>query len=94
MILIARSAAAIVVMLAMIDLGASTAVAQSKSPADEAAEAAAQALSKIMKALGSVMQSIPQYEAPEIQSNGDIIIRRKNAPPAKPADPPKGQTKT
>jgi hypothetical protein len=54
-------------------------------------------MSRILKALGSVMDSIPQYEAPEVQSNGDIIIRRKNPPPpppAKPAEPPPGQQRT
>lgn len=75
-------------------LGGVSALAQDKSPADEAAEAASQALSRIMKALGSVVQSIPQYEAPEILANGDILIRRKNPPAAKPAEPSRGQTKT
>ena len=32
----------------------------------------------ILKALGLMLQSIPQYETPEILDNGDIIIRRKN----------------
>jgi hypothetical protein len=32
--------------------------------------------------MGLFLQSIPQYEAPEILKNGDIIIRRKNPEPA------------
>lgn len=90
-----RSAAAVLVVFTLADIASLPARAQQKSPADEAAEAASQALSRIMKALGSVMQSIPQYEAPEIQPNGDILIRRKNTPAPKPAEPPpKGQTNT
>ena len=32
----------------------------------------------IFDALDLVLKAIPQYEAPEILENGDIIIRRKN----------------
>lgn len=77
--------------------GGGSALAQDKAPADEARDAAMQAMSRILKALGSVMDSIPQYEMPEVQANGDIIIRRKNPPPpapAKPAEPPPGQQRT
>ncbi len=35
----------------------------------------------ILKALGLILQSIPQYEAPEILDNGDIILRRKHPKP-------------
>ena len=40
----------------------------------------------ILKALGLILQSIPQYEAPEILDNGDIIIRRKNPKPMLPPE--------
>ena len=33
----------------------------------------------IFDALDLVLKAIPQYEAPEILENGDIIIRRKNS---------------
>ena len=32
----------------------------------------------IFEALNLVLKAIPQYEAPEILENGDILIRRKN----------------
>ena len=32
----------------------------------------------IFEALNLVLKTIPQYEAPEILENGDILIRRKN----------------
>lgn len=53
--------------------------------AEDAARAARQALEQIMRALGGVLSNIPQYEAPEILPNGDIIIRR--VPREAPSDP-------
>jgi hypothetical protein len=47
--------------------------------------------------MGLFLQSIPQYEAPEILENGDIIIRRKNPPPEpdqKPETEAPDKTKT
>ena len=40
----------------------------------------------ILRALGLMLQSIPQYETPEILDNGDIIIRRKNPKPTPPPE--------
>ena len=40
----------------------------------------------ILRALGLMLQAIPQYEAPEILDNGDIIIRRKNPQPTPPPE--------
>ena len=42
----------------------------------EAERLAAEALSKMMKALDMLMTTVPRYAAPEILPNGDIIIRR------------------
>ena len=47
-------------------------------------ELATDAMSKMVRALELMIQSIPQYEKPEINENGDIIIRRK-----RPNDPPR-----
>ena len=45
----------------------------------------------ILRALGLMLQAIPQYETPEILDNGDIIIRRKHPksepPPEKDSSP-------
>lgn len=51
-----------------------------------------EAMSKMVRALELMIQSIPQYEKPEITEDGDIIIRRKNpeAMPEKDPDTPKG----
>lgn len=44
----------------------------------------------ILKALGLILQAIPQYETPEILDNGDIIIRRKNPKPMPPPEKDSG----
>ena len=40
-------------------------------------ELAVEGITKLMDALGAFIKSIPQYEAPTMNENGDIIIRRK-----------------
>ncbi len=49
---------------------------------------------QILRAFELFLQAIPQYEAPEILSNGDILIRRvhPNRPPHHPKKPPGGET--
>ena len=49
-------------------------------------ELATDAMSKMVRALELLIQQIPQYEKPEINENGDIIIRRKR-PNATPQEP-------
>ncbi|MEX0582754.1 MAG: hypothetical protein WD185_03710 [Sneathiella sp.] len=39
---------------------------------------AIEGITRLMDALGAFIASIPQYEAPVMNENGDIIIRRKN----------------
>ncbi|MDX1710105.1 MAG: hypothetical protein R3316_03080 [Rhodovibrionaceae bacterium] len=61
-----------------------TALADDSGPAEEdksAEELAREGMEKIMRALEHMMDSIPQYEMPEVTEDGDIIIRRKNPPP-------------
>ncbi len=38
---------------------------------------AREAIEQLMRALELMIESIPQYEMPEINEHGDIIIRRK-----------------
>jgi hypothetical protein len=57
------------------------ALAQSDQGEEESpSELAQEGVDMLMRALRALMQNIPQYEAPEINENGDIIIRRKNPP--------------
>jgi len=61
--------------------GISQSLAQSDEPEAESSnpsEIARDGLEKIMRALGLLIENIPQYEMPELLDNGDIIIRRKN----------------
>lgn len=50
---------------------------------------------KFMRAIELMLMAIPQYEAPEVLENGDIIIRRKRpaAPPPPAEAPPPGKDK-
>ncbi len=53
-----------------------------------AEDLAREAIEQLMRALELMMDSIPQYEMPEINEHGDIIIRRKrHAPREGPKDP-------
>ena len=52
-------------------------VAQERSQRERAEEFARQGMERLMQALDLLIQSIPQYELPVINENGDIIIRRR-----------------
>ena len=56
---------------------------------EEAEEAIRQGAKRILRVLDALISAIPQYEAPEILDNGDIIIRRKrpDLPEAAPGAP-------
>lgn len=47
--------------------------AESQAPSDLAREG----MAKLLQALDTLIQSIPQFEMPAITENGDIILRRK-----------------
>ncbi len=98
----AYMAAALVLMLlgvsSFASIGAASSPAKPAEPAagddlsvqEQAEELAREAMEQLMRALKMFMQSIPQYELPEINENGDIIIRRKRRPegddPGEPDD--------
>jgi hypothetical protein len=70
-------------------LAGSPAQAEEPDLSGDAERLASEGLSKILGALGLLMQTIPQYAAPEVQPNGDIIIRRlhpDDAPQQKPEE--------
>ncbi len=46
-----------------------------------AEDMAREAIEQLMRALELMIDSIPQYEMPEINEDGDIIIRRKHRAP-------------
>ena len=53
-------------------------------------ELAREGLAKMLQALNKLIESVPQFEMPEINENGDIILRRKRpeaAPQPQPNQP-------
>jgi hypothetical protein len=70
--------------------------AQETTPTtDDAQKMAVEGLSKLLNALDLFVKSVPQYAAPEVLPNGDIILRRLNPAPAqKPTTPPPDETHT
>lgn len=51
-------------------------------------ELAIEGLDTLMRALELMLLQIPQYEMPEMNERGDIIIRRKNPPQTAPEEAP------
>ncbi len=47
----------------------------------EAERLARESMNKMIEAMDKFLRSIPQYDLPEITPEGDIIIRRRPAPP-------------
>ncbi len=50
--------------------------AQSPESQERAEELARQSLETLMRTLETMLNAVPQYALPEINENGDIIIRR------------------
>jgi len=51
-------------------------------------------IQSLLKTMEMMLLTIPQYEAPFINENGDIIIRRKNSPRGPKRTPvPEGKQK-
>lgn len=62
---------------------------QPPQPLDEALRETAE---RVVTALRLLLMAIPQYEAPEILGNGDILIRRRRPEPVPaPQDEPMGE---
>ena len=75
---------------------ATPALAQEEEPSDPEAMVR-DSLEGLMRALEAFIDMIPQYEMPEINENGDIIIRRKHKPETEPedeSDPDLDETRT
>ena len=64
--------------------------AQSNQPPDQLMEKGVQ---MILDAMRIFIQNLPQYEAPEVLENGDIIIRRKQLKNEKSNEDPKARTR-
>lgn len=97
-----RSKIAMIVLLALaLSVPATAAVAQSNDAPSEpkkAEDMAREGVEKLLKALDLLIKTLPQYEMPTINEQGDIIIRRKHPSdepkPKKKAPPPDEQKRT
>ena len=59
-------------------------------------ELAREGMERLVRAIELMLEMIPQYDAPEVLPNGDIIIRRKNPrdDEEEPADPDEDPART
>ncbi len=60
--------------------------AEEPPESENPSELALEGVERLMRALEALIDSIPQYEMPEINENGDIIIRRKRRGEPAPDD--------
>jgi hypothetical protein len=76
-------------------LGCGSAQAAERPPAgeealrhlDEAGRALGDAMAKALESVDILLQSLPRYDPPIVNENGDIIIRRRR-PDLSPSPPP------
>ena len=69
------------------------ALAGGESEDDSVGELAREGVETLLRALEALIDEIPLYEMPELNENGDIIIRRKRkTEEAPPEDPDIDQT--
>ena len=63
--------------------------ASATDPSDEKSpdELAREGMERMLRALEKLIDTIPQYELPEINDEGDIIIRRRPAPSREATEP-------
>ena len=78
---------------ALITLGTAPVLADPHQNKDPHA-LASDGIQSLLKAMEMMLLAIPQYEAPYINENGDIIIRRKSpSPKSEQPSVPKGEKK-
>ena len=74
---------------------ASPALAQSdENPQQSPDELAVEGVTRLMQALQLFIEQLPQYDAPVMDENGDIIIRRRHPEPSAPAPIPQQKPET
>ena len=69
--------AALILAPPLVAPGTMSAAAEETYETEDPSALAREGIERLMRALEALIQSIPQYEMPEINENGDIIIRRK-----------------
>lgn len=92
---IRTAAAATLVALVLVLQAPDAAVADEPSDRERAEQLAHDAMERLLRAIELFLQSIPQYEMPEVNEHGDIIIRRKRRPePTEEEAPETDSTRT
>jgi hypothetical protein len=81
-----------VIALGAVLAGTPPAFAQGEEDETSPGELTVEAIDRLLRALDLLIESIPQYEAPFVNEDGDIIIRRKREPDAQPAPEPVPRT--
>lgn len=80
-----------VIAILLLALASGPALAQTRSPAPPEEERpgalAREAIDTLLRALSRAIDNLPQYAVPELNENGDIIIRRINPRAEKPRPP-------
>ena len=79
---------ALFLSLALASAGPSPVLADEHGDGPGAGEMAREGIERLLRALEAIIDMIPQYEMPEINEDGDIIIRRKRDPEPPPEDDP------
>jgi hypothetical protein len=69
---------------------AAPAYAQTPPQADSPEAIAREGIAKLLQALKLFVENLPQYAAPEIDAEGNIVIRRLNPPRARSTPPQDG----
>lgn len=84
----AAFAAATLVVVGLVVGPCGPALAAEPQENESPGELAREGIEQMMRALRLLVDSIPQYELPEMLDNGDIIIRRRDPQPTPRADEP------
>ena len=79
---------ALFLSLALASAGPGPVLADEHGEGPGPGEMAREGIERLLRALEAFIDMIPQYEMPEINEDGDIIIRRKRDPETLPEDDP------
>ena len=82
-----------VLSVSLVLLPYAPAAAEEPQGKESPGELARESIEQMMRALQLLVDSIPQYELPEMLDNGDIIIRRKKPQETAPSQPPEVEEK-
>lgn len=78
------------VVAAILTLGPLSA-ARAAEDGETPSELARESMERMLRAIELMIEMVPQYEMPEVNENGDIIIRRKNPPPRREDNADEGE---